>query len=241
MVYATVQTGYVPGGYSQLQNTPTQSNEVFPEKLRSYTLGTKNTFLSQRLLINDEIYYYDYSNYQVVAVSAATGINTIFNAQNAKIYGDQLNVTYLVTNALQIDVGANAMSAYFRSLELPGGLSYVGYQLANAPPLMLDLGGQYKFGPFDFGDLTFGVHTHHEAGRWAQFDHFDDTYQKAYFKTDVDATYRPRNGNWSFALWARNLENVPVIGASAGGGQPGPASVFLEPPRTFGARFAYHW
>jgi len=241
LLYATVQTGYLPGGYSQLVNTATVSNEVLPEKLLSYTVGTKNTFLSQRLLINDELYYYDYTNYQVVAVSATTGLSTVFNAEKAIIYGDQLNLTYLLTNALQIDVGANAMSAYFRQLVLPGGVNYSGNQMANSPPLMLDLGGLYRFGLSDFGTVNFGVHTHHEAGRWAQYDHFSDTYQKAYFKTDVDATFKPRVGNWSVGVWARNLENVPVFGGSAAGGQPGPASVFLEPPRTFGLRVTYNW
>jgi len=52
-------------------------------------------------------------------------------------------------------------------------------------------------------------------------------------------TYYAPDDRWSLGLWVKNIENEAVL-AAATTGQFGPyADVFIEPPRTFGARFTF--
>jgi iron complex outermembrane receptor protein len=52
-------------------------------------------------------------------------------------------------------------------------------------------------------------------------------------------TYHSVGDRWSVGVWIKNISNVAVMAAGASGGIPGPANVYLEPPRTYGARFTY--
>jgi len=60
MVYADYSTSYRvsmgggPGGGGQQE----------PEKLKAYSLGSKNRFLDNKLQLNGTVYYYDYQNYR---------------------------------------------------------------------------------------------------------------------------------------------------------------------------------
>jgi iron complex outermembrane receptor protein len=55
-------------------------------------------------------------------------------------------------------------------------------------------------------------------------------------KGDANLTYEL--GNWSAGLWVKNVTNRAVIAATAAAGLPGPATAYLEDPRTFGAMFS---
>ncbi len=42
MAYGVIQTGFQEGTFNALPNTPTYSNAVNPEELKSYTTGIKS-------------------------------------------------------------------------------------------------------------------------------------------------------------------------------------------------------
>jgi len=238
--YAAVQTGYLPGGYTPLPNSPTFDNNVQPETLLSYTVGVKSRFLNDRLTLNDEAYYYIYKNYQVVAISLVTGFQTVYNAPRSLIYGDQVNAVYKLTDHDTINLGANFMSAHFTELNV-GGVDLAGYQLANAPVTEGTGGYEHRADFSDGSNVVFRVQSHAQAGYWGVYDHPAGTRQSEYTKTDLTLTYTRPNKGWSAGLWVRNVENTAVFQALAAGGQPGPASAYIAPPRTFGITFSDHW
>ena len=92
MVYGVVQTGFQAGTFNALPNTPTYSNEVKPEELRSYTVGIKSRWFDERLQINDELYYYDFHNLIIQAYDISAPYNSIFNGDKVSMKGDQLDV-----------------------------------------------------------------------------------------------------------------------------------------------------
>jgi iron complex outermembrane receptor protein len=58
-------------------------------------------------------------------------------------------------------------------------------------------------------------------------------------KTDASLTYFAPDGAWSLGVWMKNIENVAVLAATTTG-QFGPyGDAFIEPPRTYGARFTF--
>ena len=238
--YAAVQTGYLPGGYTPLPNSPTFNNNVEPEKLLSYTVGVKSRFLNDKLTLNDEAYYYIYKNYQVVAIDLGTGYQTVYNAPRSLIYGDQVNAVYQLTSRDTINLGVNFLSAHFTELNV-GGADLDGYQLANAPVMDGTGGYEHRADFSDGSNVSFRVQSHVQSGYWGVYDHPAGTRQSAYTKTDLTLTYtRPHKG-WSAGLWVKNVENTAVFQAAAAGGQPGPASSYIAPPRTYGVTFSDRW
>src|SRR6202522_3634037 len=92
MLYGVVQTGYQTGTFNALPNTPTYSNEVKPEELKSYTAGIKSRWLDDRLQINNEIYYYAFHNLIIQSYDISAPYNLIFHGDHVAIKGDQLDV-----------------------------------------------------------------------------------------------------------------------------------------------------
>ncbi|HTP38452.1 MAG TPA: TonB-dependent receptor [Steroidobacteraceae bacterium] len=62
MLYATVATGYRPGGYNTSAPVVTTYQS---EQVTDYEVGLKNRFLDDRLQLNVDAFYYDYKNYQL--------------------------------------------------------------------------------------------------------------------------------------------------------------------------------
>ena len=53
-------------------------------------------------------------------------------------------------------------------------------------------------------------------------------------KEDASLTYDA--GRWTLGAWVKNISNNAVIAATAAAGIPGPATAYLEDPRTYGLR-----
>ena len=240
LAYANVQTGYVPLGFAPIPSTATQSNYVPPERLLAFSGGLKSRLFDGRLELNDEIYYYDYSSYQVVSFDAATGLTSVYSARKSLIYGDELSLRALLTTSMELDGGVNLMDAKYKHFS-GATYNFDDFQMVDAPNLNLTAGLQETVAVPAGGSLRARVQTHYESGHWSEFDHADGTRQGAYTKTDISVTYSPPSNKWSLEAYAHNLENAAVFGALTMAGQPGPAAGFLEPPRTFGFKFSRKW
>ena len=66
--------------------------------------------------------------------------------------------------------------------------------------------------------------------------HNKGTEQVASNKGDASLTYDATT--WTVGAWIKNMTNRAVIAATAAAGVPGPATAYLEDPRTFGLRFS---
>ncbi len=95
LFYATYSRGYKGGGF----NTPCQTAigqggniangcpyplNYAPESINAYEIGTKNTLMGGKLLLNLDAFYYDYGGYQISTIVAKSSVNLNINA---KIYG----------------------------------------------------------------------------------------------------------------------------------------------------------
>ena len=95
LVYASYSRGYKGGGF----NTPCQTAigqggnigngcpyplAYAPESVDAYEIGTKNTLMGGKLLLNLDAFYYNYGGYQISTIVAKSSVNLNINA---KIYG----------------------------------------------------------------------------------------------------------------------------------------------------------
>lgn len=172
--------------------------------------------------------------------NANTGVTTTLPARYSTIYGDEISVRALLPHDSEFDVGANFMSAHYDDFSGPG-FNFDGNQLIDAPKATVNAGFQHTLSLGGYGDLLGRIQTHYESGHWGVFSNAPGTHQFAYTKSDFRLTYTPLQGRWSVQAYVNNIENQAVFGPLSPGGQPGPATGFLEPPRTYGLRFLKSW
>jgi len=239
MVYLNLQTGSQLGTFRNLPATPTQSNLIDAPKLFSVSAGAKNRFFDDRLEINDEVFYYDYDDFIVSAFDASIG-QISANAKKMKIYGNELNIRARATSTIDVDLTVGYLHARYTDFTSPldPSIKYDGDQAQNSPDWTATLGVAKHFSLQGGAEISARVDSHYESEYWCSYARPIGGQQQDYVKTDASLTYSSASGQWSVALWAKNLENEPVMAASAGGAIPGPVAVFLAPPRTYGLRIS---
>jgi iron complex outermembrane receptor protein len=245
MAYATIQTGYQPGTYNAFPATPTQSNLVESATMIAYTAGIKSRFLDDRLQVNDELFYYDYEDLLVQSFNLNTALLTTFNAAQTTIWGNQLDVLFLPSGRDRLNVSIGYLNAEYDDFIVPAGVNigipqtdFGGYPLQYAPEWTVSAGYQHEI-TVGAGRVVGRVDTRYEDSFWGTFAQFRGSEQQDYFKTDASVTYYSADDRWSAGLWIKNIENVAVLAATTTG-QFGPyADAFIEPPRTWGARFTF--
>lgn len=234
MWYGTVQTGYQQGTFNALPNTPTYSNAVQPEQLVSYTAGIKTRWLDDRLQINDEIYYYNFHNLIIQAYNISAPYNQIFNGDKVGIRGDQLDVLARISQHDQANLNVGYSRARNINVVDPSGNNYDGLSPPYAPDWTVEGGFTHDF---PVGDATLRAHIdwRFESSWFADYVHNKGTEQVPSNKGDASLTYDV--STWTAGLWIKNMTNRATIAATAAAGVPGPATAYLDDPRTYGVRF----
>jgi iron complex outermembrane receptor protein len=234
MVYGTVQTGYQQGTFNALPNTPTFSNEVQPEKLISYTAGIKTRWLDDRLQINNELYYYDYHNLIIQAYDISAPYNVIFNGNKVGIRGDQLDVLAKVSQQDQINLNIGYSRSRNKDVIDPTGRNFDGLSPPYSPDWTAEAGFTHSI-PLGNATLRAHIDWRFESSWFADYVHNKGTQQVPSNKGDASLTYDATS--WTAGAWIKNMTNRAVIAATAAAGLPGPATAYLDDPRTFGLRF----
>lgn len=233
MVYAIVQTGFQAGTFNALPNTATYSNEVKPEELRSYTVGLKSRWLDERLQINDELYYYDFHNLIIQAYDISAPYNLIFNGDKVGVKGNQLDILARVFSQDQLHADVSYSRARNVRVVDTNGVSYNGLAPAYTPDWVIEGGYTHNI-PLGAATLRAEVNWRYESQWWADYVHNKGTEQSPDNKVDMSLTYD--HTNWTVGAWVKNVSNNAVIAATAAAGIPGPATAYMEDPRTYGVR-----
>ena len=241
MLYAATQTGYQPGTFNAFASTPAVTNAVDQATLTAYTAGVKSRIADALLQINDEVFYYDYRGLFASAYNTVLNSDQTFNAQKTETYGDQLDLLFKPAAGDQLNLSVGYLHARSVRFTLPdGGGNFDGYQLQYAPDWTLSVGYHHDVA-WHSGYWRLAADSRYEDSFYADFSHTPGGRQAPYIKTDASLTYTGERGAWSVGAWVKNVSNVAVIAATAGGSNlpalAQGATAFLEPPRTIGLRF----
>jgi iron complex outermembrane receptor protein len=242
MAYLTYQTGYQPGTFNEIPNTPTQSNLINSPKLSSVVGGVKTRFLDNRLQLNLEAYYYSFNDLLIQAYNAQVNYNEIFNAKT-RSYGFQLDAVFQPTNDDRFSLSVSYLNARIQqfSKTTANGVplsQYEGFVPPYAAPWTVNVAYHHDF-QMKNGYLRAAADARYEGEWWADFVHTLGVRQKPNWKANAALTYFSENDKWSAGLWIKNITNEPVLAATAAAGLPGPATAYLEEPRTFGGRVTF--
>ena len=141
MTYATVSKGYLSGGFNAYAADP-QYVSFDEEKLWSYEIGIKNTFLDNRLILNAAAFYMDITDAQVYEqVNPVTPYTT--NAAEVTSKGFEVEAMYMPVQGLTLETGFGYVDATFEQFSDIFG-DYKGNKKPFAPEYTFNLGATYR-------------------------------------------------------------------------------------------------
>jgi iron complex outermembrane receptor protein len=229
LLFATVATGFKSGGFS-LSPPPQATYE--PEKLTAYTLGWKNRLLDNRLQLNGEAFYWDYTNQQISHqapdINGAQGFITE-NAGKTKISGADLDIRWAPSAndrlGLQVQYLKTKFDEYSVIVGFPGGgdgctytptvafgrnvftKNCAGLAAPYAPETSGTAGYSHTFNAANGGHVVFNASAQFASEQ--QTDTTTDTHftVKSYAMYDADLNYEAANKKWIITGYVRNIAN----------------------------------
>ncbi|MBN1627803.1 MAG: TonB-dependent receptor [Deltaproteobacteria bacterium] len=165
------------------------SGEPFPpEKLTSYTIGSKNRFMDNKLQINGAAYYYNYKNY--LADSMVMSLHPVTmspqpddnskNVGDSKVYGVDLQANTIITDKDKLDLSVSYLKSEFtklafdymditNSLGIPDA-DYSGQPMTLSPSWTINAAYSHNFMLWNNGTLTFRLDARYQSSyilQWA--------------------------------------------------------------------------
>lgn len=238
MFYVQYQTGYQPATFNEVADLPGRTNRVETGKLKSVSGGFKSRFFNNTLQINNEVFYSVYNDLAMQAYDASALFNPIFNASKVTIPGNQLDILWEPTRNDRVNLSVSYIKYRNKDFITPTGQNFNGLSGPYAADWTISGGLSHDF-QMRNGYIRASADARYESKWWADFVHNLGTRQDPYAKLNADLTYYSEDGRYNFGIWGRNLTNKVVIAATAAAGIPGPATAYLDSPRTYGIRAGY--
>jgi iron complex outermembrane receptor protein len=202
MAYAKIATGFVPGGL--FNATP-----FGPEKLTEPEVGLKADLLDKHLRTNTAFFWGDYRQLQLLAANPTIQIS---NVGSEEIYGLEEEISYLVTDGLEID--ANFGWTHVRCSQTPAAcISASNPQLANARPVGTPKWNAAVTVQYDTPDFSFGGHARFRIdGTYLS----DQNWLASPPQSPAEQAAITGKGSWTFNLRA-GIVDVPLGNSGATG------------------------
>ena len=242
MVYARAASGFRPGGPNFVLSPGLGNPTYSPDRLWSYELGEKATFLDKRATLNFDIYDILWTDIQVTV--NVGGVNQLENAGTARVTGAEMAFNYRVISALTLGGSAAYTNARLTSTPAVIDVTTPGVRLPLSPRFNFALIGSYDVDlPGGYSGLI------NVTDRWIG-------ERNAGFGTAISQQYTLSSYNITdlnmsvhspyhleYGLFLRNVfDKAGEVSANIIPNQYNPASpvqVFLAQPRTVGLSINY--
>lgn len=218
LLYASVSRGVKSGGFTA-HNVTSSSPPFKPETLLAYELGMKAD-VTRALRINASVFYYDYSDQQVLSkfLTNAGFIGSFINAPKSHIEGGELELDWVPGNGFELSqyVGykqgkfsapvLNSTPADFNGhdIDFPK-LSYGGMAAYGVPLGDFRLRAEINYSYHDKYDQLFLLENVNSSAQLLGPPQFQiDSYWLANASIELMPAVRQ---NWTVSLWARNVTN----------------------------------
>jgi iron complex outermembrane recepter protein len=244
MVYARAASGFRPGGPNFVLSPGLGNPTYDPDRLWSYELGEKATFLDKRATLNFDVYDILWKDIQVTV--NVGGVNQLENAGTARVTGAEMAFNYRVLSALTLGGSAAYTDARLTSTPAVIDVTTPGVRLPLSPRFNFALIGTYDVdlpggyaGSVNVTDRWIGER---EAGFGTPIS---QQYTLASYNiTDLNFSVRSPN-HLEYGLFLRNVfDKAGEVSANIVPLQYNPAApvqVFLAQPRTVGLSINYKY
>lgn len=248
-IYASFTRGYKAGMYNLGGDSIAP---IRPETISAYEVGYK--YAERDLSVDLSTYYYNYTNLQVASygISAANvPYSEITNAANARIYGVEGQVRYLLLRDFEVSAGAAYLNAKYTQFSnspsfqpcfsfpacganygmlIPTVTDARGFSMQRAPEFTATLGARYGLN-LGGGRLSLSGNLYHTSKFY--FDTSQQVFQEPYTTLALRAEWTNPSGRYSIAVYGDNVTDKRYLTQVAPNNLSAPAS--WSPPATVGA------
>lgn len=158
LVYIKIAKGFRGGGYNSAPRSPDAISVLDPEYLTSYELGYKSELLDGQLILNANVFTYEYEDIQINAVlpSPTGALSQLRNAAEGKATGAEFEIQALLTTNLQFKLGLGWLDTEFSKFVDVNG-DYSGNRFVRSPEFSAVFSLDYRY-PLDNGsNLAFST------------------------------------------------------------------------------------
>jgi outer membrane receptor protein involved in Fe transport len=250
MVYGTWSEGFRPGGINRRGTLP----PYLADYLTNWELGWKARLADGRVVFNGAVFTQDWEDFQF-SILGANGLTEIKNANNARIRGLEMDLSWAATYNLSITGGvafydAELTENYCGFTDAQGNpvtqcadpLAASGTQLPITAPFKGTLTGRYEFDRAGY-DIYFQGHLVHEGKRRTDLrDAESDILGSLDAYTLFDVSTGFGKDSWNLDFYVKNvfderaeLSRFTQCAESTCGGRPYDV---VAQPRTWGVRFS---
>jgi len=215
---------------------------VDPEDLWAYELGAKSTLMGGRMQLNGAVFHNDWTDRQVVNLAPLPGggfLDYVDNIGKAHTTGVELDLTFLVTEGLNLQLGGYAVEAeidepVFAFSGAGGGIGIApkGNKLPGSSPYKYFLSADYSFSMSSEieGFLRGSISRNGKYYFSVLNEDFDLT--PAYTMLDLSAGFDWRD--WQFKLFCGNCSDENVGISADANSSFLDRKFFMNKPRTIG-------
>lgn len=239
LVYGIVSRGYKAGLFPAIfAFTAAQISPVRQEKLTSYEIGAKVSFLDRRLQFNASAFRYAYNDKQFftyTTVPLIGAVNTIVNIPESKVKGFDVEVTARPVGGLTLHGALTYVKTevgQFAGIGAAGNpIDYTGKEFNFAPPVSATVDAEYRT------QVAAGLSAYIAANMLYNSRTYSDLGENPDTRLPEFATFDMRTGlesdkGWRVGLFVRNLSNKYYWTSVFNGGDT--LVKMAGMPRTFG-------
>jgi iron complex outermembrane receptor protein len=239
-LYATISKGFRPGGPNSPipPPCPRAPNQFGPDSVWSYELGEKLKLAGSRVSLNSDVYYEDWSNLQQ-QVAPGCGFKYTTNAGKAKVYGAELEATFVIVPGLVLSQNVGYTHAT-NSTTVPQAGVTSGERLLDVPEVTANTILSYRYPLVGTMNLVASVN-----------NSYVDSIQDITFARNTLPSYDLVNtrvgvvsDRWSVLLFVDNLTDKRALLSDTGALSANISilnRVATNQPRTIGADLNYRF
>ncbi|WP_179292243.1 TonB-dependent receptor [Vibrio coralliilyticus] len=196
-IFASLTSGYRPGGFSPVPRSSGDKNGYDAEKSLNGELGWRTILLDHTLHLSGALYWIDTNDIQLY--TGNPGSQVLRNMGDAQSKGIELDLAYYPTDDLTLTLGATFGQSTFES----GNDDIEGKTLPYAPDTTAVAGIEYYL-PQTWVDGDISIMTNARYTSKIYFDENNTVAQDGYTLVDLAIQY-DMNDNLSFRLFSNNL------------------------------------
>jgi len=258
LIYANVSTGFKAGGFYY---GPPGFTTYEPEEVTSYVLGSKNRFLDNKLQLNLEGFYLNYTNQQVSFVKLIGASSTLVteNAGKSHAYGFDVDSQLLATPTTRLGFQTQFLHSKYDSfayttLGPPPAARTTCTESGTPPNTVVNCSGQttLRSPKWTFvgsveqaiplgrhGQLVANATVRHEDKYQTDVSYLPEGIANATTRVNVSFGYEAPHNAFSIKAYVDNLTDALSITATTMSTSYAVNQAFgvrLLPPRTWGVR-----
>lgn len=248
LLFGSYSRGFKSGVFNSIVTSGVLQPPVNPEILDAFEVGFKSDLAGNSIRLNGTVFYYDYSDLQLTAVSA--GIVRLSNAASAKVTGAEFDLTAAVTENLQIRAGLGVINSEYEDFDCvistptgiggnvqtptPGGCN--GNDLIRAPEVTGNVGLTHTAN-VGAGTLTSSLNWYYNDGFFWEPD--NRVKEDSYDLLNAEVAWMNAAETLRVRVFGNNLTDTEYS-IYTNTGQFGDLQA-LAPPRTWGVGADIYW